>query len=338
MKGFLCMGFAAMMLTGAAFAGNMENPLYLPSSGEFYSKSGMGLMYKRSDHTQALKNKQMEGNDEFPIWRFTEDFGYGITDRLAAHARLGWTQDDSINRKGMHRGRVGLTYRLLSEEESPIIWDVYGEAYLSALMPMEGSFDINTQSFTYDNYSNGRWGVYAGTKFGKVWGNFTLSAYAEYLQTFGNHNNKIRIDDPGMALIGIPSEISVDLASTHEINSGINAFVQLSKKWSVGGGFEFIEHRDNSVTGIHTKLNTPSPSVPNGMMRQQVVVDALLAQTADMNDGWNEYILKAVGAYQMTDTVQFAVFAEYTFDTSHAQSQNGTDIKAEAGARVNVAF
>ncbi len=341
MKGFLCMGFVAMMLTGAAFAGNMENPLYLPSGGEFYSKSGMGLMYKRADHTEALVKKGMDGKDEFPIWRFNEDFGYGITDRLAAHARLGWTQDDSINRKGMHRGRVGLTYRLLSEEESPIIWDVYGEAYLSALMPMEGSFDVNTQSFTYDNYSNGRWGAYAGTKFGKMWGNFTLSAYAEYLQTFGNHNNKIRIDPNSkvghltMAQIGIPSEISVDLASTHEINSGINAFVQLSKKWSVGGGFEFIEHRDNGVTGIHTKLGVDQ-SGPYQL--QQKLINKLLAKTADMDDGWNEYVLKAVGAYQMTDMIQFAVFAEYTFDTSHPQSQNGTDIKAEAGARVNIAF
>lgn len=337
MKVFLCMGCMFAMLTGAAFAGNMEHPLYLPSSGEFYSKSGMGLMYKRSDHTQALKKKHMDGKDEFPIWRFNEDFGYGITDRLAAHARIGWTQDDSINRKGMHRGRVGLTYRILTEEQSPIVWDVYSEAYLSALMPMKGKY--SNGNFTYDNYSNGRWGGYIGTKFGKVWGNFTLAAYAEYLQTFGNHNNKIKVDKTGlpgsiMAAAGIPDEISVDLASTHEINAGINTFVQLSKKWSVGGGFEFIEHRDNSVKGIHTKLNEPIA----GLDFQKQVVDLLLAETADMDDGWNEYILKAVGAYQMTDTVQFAAFAEYTFDTSHPQSQNGTDIKAEAGVRVNIAF
>lgn len=326
MKVFLCMGCMFAMLTGAAFAGNMEHPLYLPSSGEFYSKSGMGLMYKRSDHTLALKKKHMDGKDEFPIWRFNEDFGYGITDRLAAHARIGWTQDDSINRKGMHRGRVGLTYRILTEEQSPIVWDVYSEAYLSALMPMKGSYNLKDRSFTYDNYSNGRWGGYIGTKFGKVWGNFTLAAYAEYLQTFGNHNNKIKIKKDEFVGLKLPDEVSVDLASTHEINAGINTFVQLSKKWSVGGGFEFIEHRDNSVKSIHTQINAPT------------IEKILLAETADMDDGWNEYILKAVGAYQMTDTVQFAAFAEYTFDTSHPQSQNGTDIKAEAGVRVNIAF
>ena len=29
---------------------------------------------------------------------------------------------------------------------------------------------------------------------------------------------------------------------------------------------------------------------------------------------------------------------EYTFDTAHAQSQNGTDVKAEVGVRLNLAF
>lgn len=333
MKKFLSMLCVSIITTGYAFAGNLENPLYLPSAGEFYSKSGVGLMYKRSDHSEALQTKHAEGQNEFPIWRFTEDLGYGITDRLTVHGRLGWTQDDSINRKGMHRGRVGLTYRILSDL-APFVWDVYSEAYLSALMPMKGSFDFTTQSFTYDNYSNGRWGVYAGTKFGKTLGIVTLSMYAEYLQTFGNHNNKIKIVQNQLSTIaGIPDEISVDLASTHEVNAGINTFVQLSKKWSVGGGFEFIEHRDNSVTGIHTKLN--QSSYPDA---QQMVVDGLLAKTADMDDGWNEYVLKVSGAYQMTDMIQFAVFAEYTFDTSHSQSQNGTDTKAEAGMRVNLLF
>lgn len=333
MKKFLSMICATIIMTGYAVAGNLENPLYLPSAGEFYSKSGVGLMYKRSDSSEALKQKHAAGKNEFPIWRFTEDLGYGITDRLTVHGRFGWTQDDDINRKGMHRGRVGLTYRILSDQ-APFVWDVYSEAYLSALMPMQGSFDFATQSFTYDNYSNGRWGIYAGTKLGKTLGIVTLSAYVDYLQTFGNHNNKIKIaQNPTAMAAGIPDEISVDLSGTSELNCGFNGFVQLSKKWSVGGGFEFIEHTDNSVKGVHTHLNTPiNPA------RQQAVVDGLLAKTVDMDDGWNEYVLKVMGAYQMTDMIQFVAFAEYTFDTSHLQSQNGTDTKAEAGFRVNLTF
>ena len=40
----------------------------------------------------------------------------------------------------------------------------------------------------------------------------------------------------------------------------------------------------------------------------------------------------------MTDITQVAVYGEYTFDTAHAQSQNGTDVKAELGVRLNVQF
>ena len=36
--------------------------------------------------------------------------------------------------------------------------------------------------------------------------------------------------------------------------------------------------------------------------------------------------------------MQVAVYGEYTFDTSHKGSQNGTDVKAELGVRLNVEF
>ena len=58
----------------------------------------------------------------------------------------------------------------------------------------------------------------------------------------------------------------------------------------------------------------------------------------DMEDGFDEYILNLTAAYQMTDAMQVAVYGEYTFDEAHAKSQNGTDVKAELGVRLNVQF
>ena len=83
----------ASMITTGAIAGttNMENPLFAPKSGEYFSKTGAALMYKRADHTDALKLKNHDGFDEFPVWRATEDFGYGITDRLVTYLSLGYT-------------------------------------------------------------------------------------------------------------------------------------------------------------------------------------------------------------------------------------------------------
>ena len=67
-------------------------------------------------------------------------------------------------------------------------------------------------------------------------------------------------------------------------------------------------------------------------------VDALVAGLSDMNDGFDEYIVTLSVANQLTENVQVALYGEYTFDDAHANSQNGTDVKAEVGVRLNLAF
>lgn len=330
---------ASVVSTAAFASSNMEDPLYLPKNREVYLKTGAAVMYKKADKTDATVLKHMNGKEEFPIWRFSGDIGYGITDRLDVHGRFGYTHDEDISRQGMHRGRIGLTYRVLTEEE-PLVLDLYADAYLSGVTPMKGTLKQygpapTDLGFDFDNYSNGRYGAIVGTRFGKTWDDFTLAAHVEYLQTFGNHNNKIAID-PGAAVSPLlPSEISVNLKSTHETVAGFDVMYQMDSKWSFGGGFEYIEHYDNGVKSIHTKLPTfPEPQATI----QQNVVNNLLAQTKNMHDGWDEYVLKANIANQITDSIQLTFFAEYTFDESHKQSQNGTDIKAEAGFRFNARF
>ena len=247
---------ASVVSTGAIAATNMENPLYMPQNREVYLKTAVASMYKTVEGTQATDIKGISGQTEFPVWRFFGDLGYGITDRLDVHGHFGYTRDNEINRKGMHRGRIGLMYRVLTDDD-PFVLDLYGDAYLSGISPMKGTY--TPKGFDFANYSNGRWGAIAGARFGKTWDDFTLAGHVEYLQTFGNHNNKIALDPAlGMSAIGFPSEISVDLKSTHETVAGFDAMYQLSKKWSLGGGFEYIEHYDNGVKGIHTQLKDMS--------------------------------------------------------------------------------
>lgn len=324
---------AASVVSTGAMASNLENPLYMPLEGDFYSKTGIGIMYKETDHTAALVAKGADGKTEFPVWRFTEDFGYGITDRLDIHARLGYTKDGDINRKGMHRGRIGMTYRAMTEDDTFVL-DLYADAYLSGAMPMKGTY--TKYGFNYKNYSNGRWGVIGGARFGKTWDDFTLAAHVEMLQTFGNHNNKIAIDrdvpvsaTATMGLIGFPEEINVDLKSTREVTAGLDTLYQFNAVWSSGFGFEYVQHSDNGVKGVHTAM-------PNATAEQ--VAKGLVAALDDMDDGWDEFILKANVSYQMTDAIQLTLFGEYTFDDSHIQSQNGTDVKMELGVRLNARF
>jgi hypothetical protein len=304
-----------------------------------------------------------------------EDLGYGITDRLEAYAKVGYTHDGHIDRKGMHQGRVGLKYRAF-ETTDGFAWDVYADAHLGGVSGMSGSYANN--GFAYDNYSNGRWGFHAGTQVGKTWSKFTSALFFEALQTFGNDNNEIDVtgykveNELPITKLGFPDEISVELKSTTEFNAGLKTFYQINDRWSIGAGFTFKHHEDNGVEGLAfnvgpvaedavTKAATMGYMVANNIEDfaaayatvsglpaemqssiattfQQGVKDELLATVEDMNDGFDEYIISLSGSYQLTDATQITLYGEYTFDDAHQMSQNGTDVKAELGARVNVVF
>lgn len=329
MKKTLKMAVAASVLTVPAMAANLENPLYLPSSGELYSKTGAGVMYKVTDSTPVNELKGHAGATEFPIWRVSEDLGYGITDRLAIRGSFAYTQADDINRKGLNHGRAGLIYRALEFNDGTVL-DVYADAHLGGVNKMRGSYNP-VGYFQYDNYSNGRWGADVGVRFGKTWSKLTTSAFVEVLKTFGSDNNVIDVSRVSamMPMFGIPSEISVDLKSTTEINAGLNAFYQLTDRWSFGGGFKYNHHADNGVKSLATEISNPMG---------QAIAKNLVSSLSDMNDGFDEYIVSLSVANQLTDAVQVALYGEYTFDTAHDNSQNGSDVKAEVGVRLNLAF
>ncbi len=338
MKKTISAAVALSIFAAPAIAANLENPLYMPKQGSVYSKTSAGVMYKIADDSDAHQLKNHDGATEFPIWRVHEELGYGILDNLEAYAKFGYTHDGDIDRKGIHLGRAGLKYRAINTDDG-WVWDLYADAQLGGIVEMSGSYAAN--GFTYDNYSTGRWGFHVGTQVGKTWSKFSTAAFVEVLRTFGNDNNSIEISElkqirgiPPFA--NIPDEISVDLKSTTELNAGLKAFYQLDDRWSFGGGFTFKHHADNGVEGLATSLD--SNGNPTIATIQQAFVDGLMPIVEDMNDGFDEYIISLTAAYQMTDTMQVAVYGEYTFDESHVNSQNGTDVKAELGVRLNVQF
>lgn len=356
MKKTLKAAVALSVLTAPAYAANLENPLYMPKQGAVYSKTSAGVMYKVADDTNAMQLKEHDGATEFPIWRAQEELGYGILDNLELYGKFGYTHDGDIDRKGMHLGRAGLKYRAIDTTDG-FVWDIYADAQLGGISEMSGAY--TAKGFNYDNYSNGRWGFHVGTQFGKQWSKFSAAAFAEVLRTFGNDNNSIDISSmsalanaqasagaqamgyPG-SIVMLPDEISVDLKSTTEINAGLKTLYQLDDRWSFGAGFTFKHHSDNGVEGLATDL----PVIATGVApldtaltaSQTQTVNSLLELVEDMEDGFDEYIVSLSAAYQLNDATQVAVYGEYTFDEAHAQSQNGTDVKAELGVRLNVQF
>ena len=328
MKKTLSAAVALSVIGASAYAANLENPLYMPQRGTVYSKTSAGVMYKIADDSDAHVKKQHNGATEFPIWRVHEELGYGILDNLEAYAKFGCTHDGDIDRKGMHLGRAGLKYRAIDSVDG-WAWDLYADAQLGGVSEMSGSYTAT--GFNYDNYSNGRWGFHVGTQFGRQWSKFSTAAFVEALRTFGNDNNTIDVSAIAPMFGGaLPNEISVNLKSTTEINAGLKAFYQIDDRWSIGGGFTFKHHSDNGVESLSTSVNPALLANP--------YFQGFLAGVADMEDGFDEYIVSLTGAYQLNEKMQVAVYGEYTFDEAHKQSQNGTDVKAELGVRLNVQF
>lgn len=367
MKKTITLATAVAALTAPAMAANipgpystvhnMENPLYLPEQNMFYSKLSNGIMLKVADNSWAHREKNHSGGFEFPIVRVQEEMGYGITDRWAAHFMLQYTHDNDIGRTGLSGGRLGTTYRILNLYNG-FVWDVYGDIHLGGVGEMRGTYNVkgnlnNPSSvygvFDYDNYSDGMWGFHAGTKFGHVWDKFTAQVFVEILQTFADDNNMIRVvgdtkgammNVPGvgdvmmspatqLAMLGAPTQISAKLKGNTDLSAGVQGFYEFSNRWSMGGWFKFNSHSDHGVDKITTEM-------PNA--KTKALAAALEKQLADMEDGWDEYVIGASVSNQLTDNTQVTVYGEYTFDDSHRKSQNGTDVKAEMGVRLNFTF
>jgi len=195
---------AVAMLATVAFAANVENPLYAPAQFGFYSKTGFSFMYKQSDANLAMKAKDWEYQNEY-ILRGYEDFGFGLTDRFSLRGAFGYTHDFSIERSGPHNARLGLGYRAINQPEKAVVWDLYMDAWLGGISKMKANLVASTSelkeirdsmplSFKYDNYANGRWGIWLGTAVGKTFDRVTVSAFGEVQKTFGNNNNQIKIE------------------------------------------------------------------------------------------------------------------------------------------------
>lgn len=318
---------------------NMENPLFLPTGGELYSKVGFGVMYKITDSNDAQKKLFHDGEVEFPIWRPTLELGYGITDRWTVHGQLGYTHNHDADRYGFHLGRIGTTYRILAED---FIWDIYGDFHMGGVEKMTGSLVNGAEgalTFKYDNFSNGRWGYHVGTKFGKVWDRWTTSAFVELLRTWGNHNNEIDVSKanvevmPGVVKslteLGMPEKISVDLKSTTEFDLGANAFYQVNDRWSFGLGLKYTYHAENGIEKVHTKIESTQ-----GQQLAKKLVDGY----KEMHDRFGEFAQSFTLAYQATDRMQVAWFFENTIDNGQHLSASTTDLKIETAVRLNVRF
>ena len=98
MKKLALTSLLAVFAVSGAHAANVidGNPLYLPGQNHFYSVTTLG---SHSDH--------------FSSWKLNEDFGYGITDRLAINVSNTVADETSFNEWGWHEMSFGAKLRAL---------------------------------------------------------------------------------------------------------------------------------------------------------------------------------------------------------------------------------
>lgn len=321
---------------------NMENPLYMPKQGMVVSRFSAGLMGKITDGSHAHKVKNHDYKWEIPVIRIHEELGYGITDRWDAHFSILYTHDDDIGRTGLSDARIGTTYRLIAPTFDGFLWDIYADWRLAGIGEMRGQYNVNITNpdnsyFDYDNYSDGMWGFYAGTKFGYVWSDrWSTGLQFEYMRTFADDNNLIRVSGTTPAQtatllspmgVGLPQTISAKLDSKEEFIIGANNTYQFSDNWSMTNWFRFQHYADVHVDHVTTLMTTAGA---------QAMANNL--KNTNLKNGWDDYVIGISFANQVTDHAQVALFGEYTFDDANYNSQNGTDFKLELGIRTNIRF
>lgn len=322
---------AAMAVLGTPAIGattNVENPLYLPSAKEVYSRTALGLMYKQTGGSEALGRKGWSGAEEWPIYRAYQELGFGIMDNLAIRGKVAYTNTEDIDRAGLSDGRLGLVFRALDGKTTDgIVFDVYADAFLGGVSKMEGT--MTPTGFVYDNYSTGQWGMFVGFQAGKTFDKFTVAAFAEAGYYFANDNTDVHVNLNPM--LPAEADAKIGLKSKMDYAAGFKGVYEMDSKWTLGGSFTYRHREANKVDTIELSNATGA-----GAMMLPTAIAGYKGQSLD--DRYEEYIFGLTVANQLTETVQVALYGEYTHDIGGDGSQNVADVKAEVGVRANVRF
>jgi hypothetical protein len=167
MKKIALTSLLAVVAAGGAHAANVidGNPLYMPKAGHFYSETSL------ASHTEGTP------------YTLAEEFGYGVTDKLAVDVKTSLNENDSFDFYTWNDLALKATYRALDKGAWKL--DVYG-AYragdaslgnygqIGALMYHMGDdtewFDKETIFYTWT----------AGVRGGYMMGALTLAGHVAY--------------------------------------------------------------------------------------------------------------------------------------------------------------
>ena len=200
MKKLVLTSLAAVFAVSAAQAANVinDNPLYRPDQGNFYSMTGL------SSDTNSTTTVGL-----------SEEFGYGITDRLAVGIAMTMSENNWFDQSDWGTLGIGVNYRLLDMAN----WkaDVYGSYGVGPVWAYRASF--MDKDLTWYN-----WNV--GVRAGYMTETWTVAGHVafDYVNT-----ESFNWGDDGF----------------HSILAGVDGFLSLNQNWALLIGAEYTGWLDD---------------------------------------------------------------------------------------------
>lgn len=194
MKKLALTSLLAVFAVSGAHAANVidGNPLYRPGEGRFYSITSVE---SQSEHTN--------------VWGLGEEFGYGITDRLAVELGTSVSEANWFDASSWNQFSLGLNYRALDYGN----WkaDVYG---MYSLNPVWGDH----VPFLDEDYTTYTWTV--GLRAGYVADGWTVAGHFAYDYL---NSESFNWGDDGV----------------HKLRAGLDGLLSLTSDWALLAGVEY---------------------------------------------------------------------------------------------------
>ena len=209
MKKIALTSLIAMFAFAGAHAANVidGNPLYMPKAGHFYSISDLG---SHSEHTES--------------WGLREEFGYGITDKLAVDVATTITDDQSFDKWSWNEMSFDLTFRALNKGNWKL--DLIGKYEVD---PVWGDHE----PFLDEDYTSYTWK--AGVRGGYTSARFTVAGHAmfnyENTESF-NWNEKAGKE------------------GVHTVDLGLDGQLVLCDRWNLVAGVNYTGRLDDEDHGV----------------------------------------------------------------------------------------
>lgn len=199
------------------------NPLYMPAKGHFYSETSL------SSDTNNV--------DE---WALGENFGYGITDRLAVSVNTSMSESYWFKGNKANEENVGLG-NSWNELGADVTWRVINDKAWK--LDVTGGFEMNpvwADHMPFLDKDNTFYAWTAGVRGGYVTSDWTLAAHVDFI--YMNTEAFNWGDDDAKAIV---DGIETEFWANHMLNLGVAGHWTMSDTWSAFAALDYYKIMDH---------------------------------------------------------------------------------------------